>query len=94
MPGQEYLTEDQVVSQVGEDGLDTLYRWLRDKEYINWEQVDDTRFKRSEKFITKEQLSEFIKEQLTEFKGEADNINLMLGQTKEFLKTHSKKKKK
>lgn len=76
-------------AELGEEQYQKLYSWLRDHGHLNFEQVGESNWKRSEIFITRDQMSEFIGEQLKDWRGTDNTTDELWGQTRETL---SKKK--
>lgn len=85
MDQAEYITESQAKEELGNEAYKIVYRWLLDKGYLNFDTTDDVHYKRSDRFITRAQLKEFVAEQLQELKG-GSTMGEMWGQTKEKLK--------
>ena len=67
------------------------YRWLRKKGYNNMAKVGEDKYKH-EIFATKDQLRQFISEQVRGFKGSPTTANLY-GQTREFLSGYKPRRK-
>ena len=92
MASGEYITVEQARRDLGEQGFYALNRWLREKGFKNFTQVSKDSYKH-EIFATKDQLHQFISEQIRDFKGPSSLTNLY-GQTREYLSREKLKKKK
>ena len=87
----DYIDVDKARRELGEEGFYAVARWLRNKGYQNFTQEGENRLVHKI-FITKDQLQEFISDQIKDFKGTNKQIEVLWGQTKERYVTYKRSK--
>lgn len=87
----EYITVEQARKQLSDEEFSAFNRWLREKGIINLSEVGENKY-RHEIFATKDQLNQFVREQIRDFKG-SNSLTHLYGQTREYLRGFKGKRK-
>ena len=82
IPNEEFITVKQAKEELGDQAYFAFHKWLTEKGYRNLD----------EKYVTKSQLNEFVKEIAGTFRGVSDTNNLW-GQTREYWRGYKPVKK-